>query len=157
MARRLQQRASEEGSDMTDREAATVGLNLAALGDAARAARDARGWTQVQLAVRAELSPSWVSKTERGEGPPPQLDDLFKLANALGVPVTDLVAAASDQEALLREAEKDPLLSAGLAGLSGAYMRTAAHAKAAMLVSIQAIADLGRAAIPRRSEGNGQA
>jgi transcriptional regulator with XRE-family HTH domain len=135
---------------------AEIGLNLVALGDAARKARDGRGWTQFQLAHQAQLSTSWISKTERGEPPAPSLEDLFKLANALGIPVTDLVAAASDQEVLLREAEKDPLLSAGLAGLSGVYMRTAAHAKAAMLVSIQAIADLGRAAIPRRPEGNGQ-
>jgi transcriptional regulator with XRE-family HTH domain len=50
----------------------------AAVGESVRRARQARGWTQVQLAEAAGLSPNYVARLERGE-----LGPSFFVANQL--------------------------------------------------------------------------
>jgi transcriptional regulator with XRE-family HTH domain len=61
------------------------------LGEAVRAARKSAGFSQERLAEKAELSSIFISRIERGVESP-SLDNLVKIARALGVRVGDLVA-----------------------------------------------------------------
>jgi len=61
------------------------------LGEAIRAKRKRAGFSQEKLAEKANLSTVFVSRIERGKESP-TVDNLAKLARALGVSVRDLVA-----------------------------------------------------------------
>lgn len=67
------------------------------LGRAILAHRKARGLTQEQLAEAAGFSTVWVGQLERGEGLP-TLDSLVRLAEALPVDASALLAAALDSD-----------------------------------------------------------
>jgi transcriptional regulator with XRE-family HTH domain len=67
-------------------------------GIAIRRLRTARGWSQERLAGRAELNRSYMGEIERA-GAMPSLATAAKLAWALGVPLSELIAqceAAAD-------------------------------------------------------------
>jgi transcriptional regulator with XRE-family HTH domain len=57
-----------------------------------RTAREARGWSQTDLAERSGVSHSGISALEKGKGAP-TMTTLRKLANALGVPVAQLIGS----------------------------------------------------------------
>jgi transcriptional regulator with XRE-family HTH domain len=59
------------------------------VGDGVRRHRQALGWTQVQLAEAAGLSPNYVARLERGELGP-SFFVAYQLSRTLGVPVGDL-------------------------------------------------------------------
>ncbi|EEF60499.1 helix-turn-helix domain-containing protein [Pedosphaera parvula] len=61
------------------------------LGEAVRAKRKEAGFSQEKLAEKADLSAVFVSRIERGKESP-TLDNLVKIAKALGTHVRDLVA-----------------------------------------------------------------
>ena len=61
------------------------------LGDAVRAKRKQAGFSQETLAEKAGLSTVFISRIERGVESP-SVDNLVKIAKALGVRVRDLVA-----------------------------------------------------------------
>ena len=61
------------------------------LGEAIRAKRQERGFTQEKLAERAELSTVFISRVECGKESP-SFDSLIKIARALSVKIRDLVA-----------------------------------------------------------------
>jgi transcriptional regulator with XRE-family HTH domain len=61
----------------------------AVVGDAVRRHRQAMGWTQVQLAEAAGLSPNYVARLERGELGP-SLFVANQLSRTLGIGVADL-------------------------------------------------------------------
>ena len=61
------------------------------VGESIRSARQELGWTQAQLAERAELSVNYVARLERGELGP-SLFVASRLASALGMPLEALVA-----------------------------------------------------------------
>jgi transcriptional regulator with XRE-family HTH domain len=54
--------------------------------------REDKGLTQVDLAKRANVERTYIVKLESGNKKNPSLDILGKLAKALGVPVTELLA-----------------------------------------------------------------
>jgi transcriptional regulator with XRE-family HTH domain len=56
-----------------------------------RRLRLGKGWTQVQLADRARVSPDTVVRWEGGRVDNPQPSALAKLAKALGVEPSDLL------------------------------------------------------------------
>ncbi len=60
-------------------------------GSAVRDLREARGWSQEQLAEHADLNRSYVGDLERGQAMP-SLATLTKLACALGLQVSALIA-----------------------------------------------------------------
>lgn len=64
-----------------------------AFGAAVRAARETAGWSQEGLGIRAGLDRTYVSGLERGVRNP-TLTTQIKLAQALGVPLADMVADA---------------------------------------------------------------
>jgi len=66
-------------------------MSWADVGDRVRASRGAAGLTQTQLAERVGLQRSMVSKIEAGERGVDALE-LYRLADALGVPLTHLVS-----------------------------------------------------------------
>ena len=61
------------------------------LGEAVRATRKEAGFSQEKLAEKADLSTVFISRIERGVESP-SVDNLQKIAKALGVRVRDLVA-----------------------------------------------------------------
>jgi len=56
-----------------------------------RVAREAKGWTQDELARKAKLTKPYISQLENGVRKNPSLPALQRLAKALGVPVTELL------------------------------------------------------------------
>ena len=60
------------------------------LGDTVRAKRKEAGFSQEKLAEKADLSAVFISRIERGVESP-SLDNLVKVAKALGIRVRDLV------------------------------------------------------------------
>jgi transcriptional regulator with XRE-family HTH domain len=60
------------------------------LGEAVRAKRKEAGLSQEKLAEKADLSTVFISRIERGRESP-TVDNLVKIARALGVRVRDLV------------------------------------------------------------------
>src|SRR5580658_6372096 len=63
-----------------------------AVGEGVRRARQANGWTQVELAEAAGLSPNYVARLERGELGA-SLFVAYQLSRTLGISVRDLVDA----------------------------------------------------------------
>lgn len=61
------------------------------LGEAVRVTRKEAGFSQEKLAEKADLSTVFISRIERGVESP-SVDNLQKIAKALGVWVRDLVA-----------------------------------------------------------------
>jgi len=59
-----------------------------------RELREGRGWTQFQLAVKAEVTPSTISNWERG-ATEPKVGQLRKLARLFEVPM-DLIEVADE-------------------------------------------------------------
>ena len=62
------------------------------LGRRLRALREAKGWSQDDLARRAKLTKPYVSMLETGVRKQPSLPTLRRLAKALGVPITEVLA-----------------------------------------------------------------
>ncbi len=62
------------------------------LGRVLKTLREDKGLTQVDLAKRANVERTYIVKLESGNKKNPSLDILKKLAKALGVPVTELLA-----------------------------------------------------------------
>lgn len=62
-------------------------------GAAVRAAREAKPMTQEQLAEKAELSLNYIGNVERGEKMA-SLDTIVRLAGALGIKASELIAQA---------------------------------------------------------------
>ena len=60
------------------------------LGEAVRIMRKKAGFSQEKLAEKADLSTVFISRIERGVESP-SVDNLLKIAKALGVRVRDLV------------------------------------------------------------------
>jgi transcriptional regulator with XRE-family HTH domain len=60
------------------------------LGESVRAKRKKKGLSQEKLAEKADLSTVFVSRIERGIESP-SVDNLVKIAKALGIRVRDLV------------------------------------------------------------------
>jgi transcriptional regulator with XRE-family HTH domain len=73
-------------------------------GNRLREVRLSRGMTQAELAEKAEVSPAYVGRLERG-GATPGIDLVGRLAKALGTTLADLLpeSAAPDAVAVLRE------------------------------------------------------
>lgn len=63
----------------------------AAFGARVRELRNEHGWSQEDFAHRAELDRTYVSGIERGVRNPP-LDIIYRLAQTLDVPASDLLA-----------------------------------------------------------------
>jgi transcriptional regulator with XRE-family HTH domain len=63
------------------------------VGEGVRNARQARGWTQAELAERAGLSANYVARLERGELGA-SLFVAHRLCDALGIDVSDLLQRA---------------------------------------------------------------
>ena len=67
-----------------------IGKNLKEL-------RTAKGWSQAELAEKAHVSPDFLSRAERGKRAP-STASLCRLAEALGVPPAELMAADSSPQ-----------------------------------------------------------
>jgi transcriptional regulator with XRE-family HTH domain len=68
----------------------SVVLDPNEIGRRIAAARRRKGWTQLDLALRAHVSPSSISKWERGRLPP--VPQLIRLAEVMEIDPGELVA-----------------------------------------------------------------
>ena len=66
-------------------------------GERIRQLRVLRGWSQATLAEHAGISAAYLGRIEKGIQQP-ALDTLARIADALGVPITELLAVESQQE-----------------------------------------------------------
>lgn len=64
-------------------------LRCIQLGQNIKRLREKKGWTQEELAEKAELHISYIGQIERGLRYP-SLKVLFKISDALGIKITDL-------------------------------------------------------------------
>lgn len=69
--------------------------DVAALGRAVRALREAQGMSQVQLAEATGFMQSWISHVEHGRRNP-SWSNVVRLAEGLGVSVGELARRAED-------------------------------------------------------------
>ncbi len=65
------------------------------MGNRIAEARGRRGWNKAELARRARVAPSYVTRIEQGRFDRPSADLLGRLADALGVRVADLTGTAT--------------------------------------------------------------
>lgn len=56
-----------------------------------RRLREAKGWTQVELAKKARVTQALISQLEAGKKASPSVVPLLRIAKALGVTVEELV------------------------------------------------------------------
>lgn len=70
----------------------------AALGNAIRELREARGLSQEQLAIQADTHPTWISHLESGRNNP-SWGTVQRISAALGVTVSELASRAERLEA----------------------------------------------------------
>ncbi len=61
------------------------------LGRVLRTLREEKGWTQEELAGKARVARSYLTKLETGAKLNPSLDVLRRIAKALKAPVTELL------------------------------------------------------------------
>jgi len=87
----------------------TTGRTIVAL-------RQARGWTQGQLATYAQVDQSYLSRLERGEHPNVSAVVLDQLARALGVTVEYLLHGDTAPEAAVAPFREEPVAPAGQEG-----------------------------------------
>jgi len=66
---------------------------LCALGNAIRASRKDRGWSQEKLAERADMLPNYIGKVERGEKNV-TFDSILRICAALETPPSALLLQA---------------------------------------------------------------
>lgn len=86
---------------------ATTANTLTAIGNRIRELRQARGLTLQSLADACDLSQSMLSLVERGRASP-SIGSLIVIANALGVPMSDLVVEqpADDSKFVVRRGDQ---------------------------------------------------
>lgn len=65
------------------------------LGKQIRIIRSSRGWTQADLAERAGVSLSVICVLEVGKNQNPRISTLWRIANALGVSLAELLKTTS--------------------------------------------------------------
>jgi transcriptional regulator with XRE-family HTH domain len=61
------------------------------LGKRIKKLREAKGWTQLELAIKAGLSPSNLAAVEQGQIADPRTSTTTAIASALGVDVAELL------------------------------------------------------------------
>jgi transcriptional regulator with XRE-family HTH domain len=69
-------------------------------GDRMRLRRQERGWTQLELAKRAEIDPAWISRLESGERTNISLKAARSIARALQVSLDYLADTFGESEEL---------------------------------------------------------
>jgi len=79
----------------------------ARLASTLKAEREARGWSQADLATRSGVSKAMISKVERGESSP-TASLLGRLSGAFGLTISTLVARAEGSVGRISRAAKQP-------------------------------------------------
>lgn len=74
----------------------TMDRDVVLLGKRITAAREARRWTRSDLARKAGVDPSYVTRIEEAHYKRPSVDKVAAIARALGIPVTDLTEPPPD-------------------------------------------------------------
>lgn len=93
------------------------GQDLSGLGERVRDARKARSYSLDALARQSGVSKSMISKIERGEATP-STAVLARIAEALGVTFSELMASEQDSEVILLPLESQPILQDPGSGLT---------------------------------------
>ena len=121
------------------------------MGNRIHVARRARNWTKGQLAQRAGVAPSYITRIERGEFDRPSIDKIRAIAGALGVGVLDLADPPRPPvpedvlEAAARIAERNPVLAKAV--LEEIASRSPEE-QAGALRTIEAVLSLSKGGVP---------
>jgi transcriptional regulator with XRE-family HTH domain len=115
-------------------------------GQRVRTLREAKEWTQEDLALQSGLSRSYISRLELGDIALPRNDKLGRLARALGTSNEDLLEAAGYMSASASDTD------AALPDLAAYLRRKYGLTQPRLIATIQHIIDLAHAA---QSYGNG--
>ncbi len=103
----------------------TMDAEVVLLGKRIAAARETRGWSRSDLARKAGVDPSYVTRIEQAHYKRPSVDKVAAIARALGIAVTELTdpppnlvdaALRGEVETLFRPDEA-PLIAAVAKGL----------------------------------------
>ena len=116
-------------------------------GQRVRALREAKRWTQEDLAMNSGLSRSYISRLELGDIALPRNDKLGRLARALGTSNEDLLEAAGYMSAPSGEAD------AALPDLPAYLRRKYGLTQPRLIATVQHILDLALAD-QQRSNGS---
>ena len=82
---------------------------IAALGARVRAVRESRGLSLAALSRRSDVARATLTQLEAGQGNP-TLETVYALANALGVPLSDLIGGPASSGVRVVRAGEGPLL-----------------------------------------------
>jgi transcriptional regulator with XRE-family HTH domain len=82
---------------LCDNERMPEGQIVSRLGRVVRQEREARGWTSYRLAKEAGCNPALISRIESGEAVQVIPANLQRIAEALSIPSSDLMAAATER------------------------------------------------------------
>ncbi len=84
-------------------------------GDVIRELREAKDYSQRQFAIALDITPTYMSKIERGEFPPPSEEVIKKMSRLLGCDTDELLAHANKVDSeLLAIIQNSPQKYAGL-------------------------------------------
>lgn len=85
-------------------------LDITEIGRRLASRREELRLDQEEVAGRASLSRAYISRLERGIVPNPKVGDLLQVADALHIPITDLMRPTPDGDSELRLAECTALM-----------------------------------------------
>ena len=74
-----------------------IAVTTLSIGHRVTTAREARAWTQSDLARRSGVSASYISRLESGEFTRPSHENLAAIARSLGIRVSDLTDPPADE------------------------------------------------------------
>lgn len=90
-------------------------INKQEFGDIIKELREEQGISQRQFAIKLNITPTYLSKIERGEFPPPSEEVIKKMADLLNYDINDLLAYADKVDSeLLAIIQSSPQKYAGL-------------------------------------------
>lgn len=98
-------------------------------------AREVRGWNQTELATRAGVARSYISKLESNVYPSPSAAHLQRIADALGVSITDLTGPPAGMTGGLSEQAPLSVASGVIVPLRLAARSPACHRRSRVLAA----------------------
>lgn len=78
---------------------------MSLLGDRVRILREQKGWSQQDLADRANLDSSYISLLETGRRKNPGFETLLKIARALGTSLSYLAGETDDPRPIMQQGQ----------------------------------------------------
>lgn len=124
------------------------------IADLVKSFRTTHGLSQEALGERFQMSGAYVSRLENQQVKEPRRSDMTRLADVLGISVTDLTG--DDQEVLMkrvREFESDTELQVFIIGLAGKLRTHDPETRRFIIKALNAVASIGEDSPEQASMG----